>query len=181
MKQALIGLLAVLLGVGPVFAETQRPKHRPVHLTMDRTCPEQASADQCMKCAIYHEARGEHEDGQIAVALVILNRVASKKFPNTICEVVWQKGWVKSQKRYYGQLSFTTDGKSDYMAETDAIILAGQLAKIAQTLFDEDRGGEFLGIDKDVLWYHTEAVSPRWSKVFVPRMQIGTHQFYAQD
>ena len=43
------------------------------------------------KC-IYAEARGESYTGQVAVGAVILNRVASSKFPNTIAGVIYQSG-----------------------------------------------------------------------------------------
>ena len=42
--------------------------------------------------AIYGEARGEPYTGQVAVAAVVLNRVKSSKFPNTISGVVYQSG-----------------------------------------------------------------------------------------
>ena len=45
---------------------------------------------ECLAQAIYHEARGEPEMGQWAVANVILNRVVSKRYPATICGVVFQ-------------------------------------------------------------------------------------------
>ena len=41
---------------------------------------------------IHAEARGEPLEGQIAVGAVIINRVKSEKFPNTITEVVYQRG-----------------------------------------------------------------------------------------
>ena len=41
---------------------------------------------------IYHEARGESFEGQRAVAEVILNRVLSEKWPNTIKEVINDEG-----------------------------------------------------------------------------------------
>lgn len=41
---------------------------------------------------VYGEARGEPYEGQVAVAAVILNRVRSSKFPNTISGVVYQSG-----------------------------------------------------------------------------------------
>jgi len=44
----------------------------------------------CLATAIYFEARSEPLDGQVAVANVIMNRVASDKFPNSPCEVVKQ-------------------------------------------------------------------------------------------
>ena len=41
------------------------------------------------KC-VYSEARGEPYEGQVAVAAVVLNRVESPQFPNTIAEVIYQ-------------------------------------------------------------------------------------------
>lgn len=40
---------------------------------------------------VYGEARGESYKGQVAVAAVVLNRVASSEFPNTISGVIYQK------------------------------------------------------------------------------------------
>lgn len=42
--------------------------------------------------AIYGEGRGEPYEGQVAIGAVILNRVASPKFPNSVAEVVYQRG-----------------------------------------------------------------------------------------
>ena len=45
-----------------------------------------------MAKAIYGEARGEPYTGQVAVGAVIMNRVRSSKFPNTIAGVIYQSG-----------------------------------------------------------------------------------------
>lgn len=45
-----------------------------------------------LSCALYHECRGLNDEAQIAVASVIMNRVKSDKFPNTIFEVITQPG-----------------------------------------------------------------------------------------
>lgn len=53
---------------------------------------------KCLADTIYHESRGEPKLGQIAVGLTTLNRVRDKRFPNTVCKVIRQKGqysWVK--------------------------------------------------------------------------------------
>ena len=42
----------------------------------------------CLALNIYFEARDQTVKGQMAVALVTINRVTSKRFPNTICKVV---------------------------------------------------------------------------------------------
>jgi N-acetylmuramoyl-L-alanine amidase len=52
---------------------------------------------------IHHEAKGESLEGQIAVANVVLNRVKSNKFPNTVCGVVKQRG----QFSWYGKKPMT--------------------------------------------------------------------------
>lgn len=45
-----------------------------------------------LSCCIYGEARGESYTGKVAVGAVILNRVASSSFPNTISGVIYQNG-----------------------------------------------------------------------------------------
>lgn len=47
---------------------------------------------QLMARAINGEARGEPYEGQVAVGAVILNRVSSSSFPNTIAGVIYEKG-----------------------------------------------------------------------------------------
>ena len=57
------------------------------------SAPEYVSADHRLlaKC-VYAEARGEPYKGQVAVAAVVLNRVASSSFPNTVSGVIYQSG-----------------------------------------------------------------------------------------
>jgi len=50
-----------------------------------------AEAD-LMARLVYGEARGESFEGQVAVAAVVMNRVRSSKFPNTVAEVIYQPG-----------------------------------------------------------------------------------------
>ncbi len=45
-----------------------------------------------LSCCIYGEARGESYTGKVAVAAVILNRVKSSSFPNSISGVIYQSG-----------------------------------------------------------------------------------------
>ena len=44
-----------------------------------------------LACLVYHEARGESFEGQVAVIEVVLNRCLSDYFPDTVEEVVFQK------------------------------------------------------------------------------------------
>jgi len=56
---------------------------------------------------VYGEARGEPYTGQVAVAAVVLNRVKSSKFPNTISGVVYQSGAFDAVAD--GQINMTPD------------------------------------------------------------------------
>ena len=49
------------------------------------------SAQDCMERAMYFESNRSSRDGMIAVGSVVMNRVESGKFPNSVCEVVGQK------------------------------------------------------------------------------------------
>ena len=61
----------------------------------------------CLALNVYHEARGEPTAGQYAVAKVTMNRVASKHYPDTICQVVFQKNWDWLRRRYVSAFSWT--------------------------------------------------------------------------
>ena len=69
----------------------------------------------CLSLNIYHEARSESKLGQEAVGLVTMNRVYDGRYPDTVCDVVYQSH-VDSKgrpKRNRCQFSWYCDGKSD--------------------------------------------------------------------
>lgn len=125
--------------------------------------------EACLATAIYHEARGETLKGQFAVAEVILNRVASRKFPNSICGVVFQG--VKTGQYGGCQFSFACDGKPDELRNRRAADLA---RRIAQVMAD----GGHRGLTDGALYFHTTGVNPSWSRRFTQTTQIGAHLFY---
>lgn len=69
---------------------------------------------------IYAEARGESYTGQVAVGAVVLNRVKSSQFPNTIAGVIYQKGQFSSVTDGQINLSVPKDS-SAYKAAKEAI------------------------------------------------------------
>jgi hypothetical protein len=130
----------------------------------------------CLTQAIYHEARGESEAGQWAVANVIINRAMSKKFPTTLCGVVFQNA---DQGRYKCQFTFACDGRSDFGTEQGAWKRA---TKMAQVAFREFQAGDRPGvIPNSALYYHTTSVAPSWSNKFHKVATIGSHMFYATN
>ncbi len=75
---------------------------------------------QLMARAINGEARGEPYEGQVAVGAVILNRVKSSKFPNTIAGVIYQSGAFTAVAD--GQINVPIEeGSSVYKAARDAM------------------------------------------------------------
>jgi N-acetylmuramoyl-L-alanine amidase len=116
----------------------------------------------CLAMNIYHEARGETVKGKLAVAAVTMNRVKAKYYPDTVCEVVWQRkqfSWTGLKLKYHTV--------NDIRAWTNAI-------EIAQLFID---GGNWSGVGK-ATHYHTVAVSPSWKDDDQLVAQVGNHLFY---
>lgn len=121
----------------------------------------------CLVEAIYFEARGENLHGQRAVAEVILNRVKSRRYPNTICGVVYQGA--KNLNRC--QFSYACDGMPEHIHEHRAYDKAARLAReMLEKPGDSVTGG--------ALYYHATSVSPKWAKVKKRTTKVGRHLFY---
>ncbi|UWQ21092.1 cell wall hydrolase [Jannaschia sp. W003] len=124
---------------------------------------------RCLTEAIYFEARGEPIPGQYAVAEVILNRVDSRRYPDTICKVVNQG----TGRLHACQFSYTCDGLPEAIHERDAWERAG---KIARLMVD----GAPRALTADATHYHADYVDPYWAKVYPRTAQVGIHIFYKQ-
>ena len=122
---------------------------------------------RCLATAIYFEARGEPMRGQVAVAQVILNRVRSPIFPETICGVVYQ-----GQMQKGCQFSFACDGHTDNPRNNDQWALAQDIAKqiTAGELWLPEVGYS--------TFYHANYVNPRWAGSMSMIDKIGRHIFY---
>ena len=128
---------------------------------------------KCLAMNVYHEARGEPELGQYAVAVVTMNRVSSARYPNDVCRVVYQKGWSSKRQRYVAAFSWTLDQLTDIPKES----LAWQNAvKVAKAVYQEDARGK--AKVKDAMYYHAEYVKPRWASQKLRITKIGRHIFY---
>jgi spore germination cell wall hydrolase CwlJ-like protein len=130
----------------------------------------------CLAQAIYHEARGETRDGQMAVANVIINRAFSKKYPSTICGVVYQNA---DRGKYKCQFTFACDGRSDMGTERAAWNRSVKLAEVAFAEFQQGERPDV--IPGTALYYHTTSVAPKWSHTFRRVAAIGSHVFYSQN
>jgi len=122
----------------------------------------------CLVQNIFFEARNQSEVGQKAVAWVTLNRVESERYPNTICDVVWQDS----------AFSWTHDGKSDTPSENVLEQMAWEKSQIVaqNTLLEKFNGGfdPTLG----AIMYHADYVEPYWAASYRKTTQIEQHVFY---
>ncbi len=122
---------------------------------------------RCLTEALYFEARGETVKGQFAVAEVILNRVDSPRFPNSVCGVINQG----TGRKFACQFTYTCDGRPENVAEPAAWDQVGKVARVM--LAGADRP-----LTKGATYYHTTAVSPRWARSFSRTARYGVHLFY---
>ena len=133
-----------------------------------------SSQIDCLTEAIYFEARGSSYADQAAVADVILNRVESSRYPNTVCKVVHQaKLWKGNPIRNKCQFSYFCDGRSDSMKDLDAYESAKLLA-VQVLVFKAYRG-----LTEGSLFYYADYIKPPyWAKSYQFVSTIGSHKFY---
>lgn len=130
--------------------------------------PTPPEEELCLATAIYFEARGEPAKGQAAVAQVVLNRVRSPNYPDTICGVVYQN----QARRNACQFSFACDGKPDRISERKAWELAEKIAA------DVVAGRQWVAEVATATNYHASSVFPRWAPSMRRLARIGQHIFY---
>jgi spore germination cell wall hydrolase CwlJ-like protein len=122
----------------------------------------------CLTQAIYYEAGNQSEDGQRAVAQVVLNRVRHPAWPNTVCGVVYQ-----GAMRTGGgcQFTFTCDGS---LARAPVPSLWAQARRYAAEAL---AGRTYAPVGLST-FYHANYVFPGWAPRLVKTAQIGAHIFY---
>lgn len=127
------------------------------------------SEKYCLAQAVYFEARSESFESQLAVAQVVLNRVNSKKFPNTVCSVVFQN----ENRRHKCQFSFACDGLSDKMYNVRAKNFSYGVAEIALNDTEDITGG--------ALFFHADYVKPYWRKYLTKTVKYDKIVFFKEN
>jgi spore germination cell wall hydrolase CwlJ-like protein len=138
----------------------------PLYALVDRYANEAALDEQanCIAIAVYHEARGENLEGQLAVARVIMNRAASGKYPASWCGTVkqpWQFSFVNPRD---GRMPGVDKASASWRRALGITRVA--LVNVVPS------------IGNDVLWYHADYVAPSWGRRLVQVSKIGQHIFY---
>lgn len=122
----------------------------------------------CLTQAIYYEARGESNAGQLAVAEVVMNRVRNGNYPGSICGVVYE-----GAARVTGcQFSFTCDGSLGRTVDALAWRKANRLARNVVLGHAESLVGT-------ATHYHAAYIDPYWANSLKRTTRIGRHIFYS--
>lgn len=159
MKKHLLFITALMAPVTAMATSTVAKEGKEVH---------------CLAMNVYHEARGEPHEGQLAVAYVTMNRLVSPRYPKSVCGVVWQGG----------QFSWTNDEVTDTPKDTRAWTRAQRIAQfvyqnyfrlttIAKGATDPTRGA--------LSFYAYRKVNPYWARSKITTAQIGSHIFMKDD
>lgn len=129
----------------------------------------------CLAQNIYYETRGSNYADQLAVSYVVINRVISSKYPDSICEVVKQakldsRGLPIRDKC---QFSWYCDGKSDRIHDmtTFSDIFDFTLGLVDGTI-------KVMDVTQGATHYHADYVSPAWAKTKTKTIEIEDHIFY---
>lgn len=135
----------------------------------------------CLAKNLYFEARGESDEGIKAVALVTINRAVDHKFPDSICQVVYQAK-VKVDHtdpskvvpyKHQCQFSWFCDGKPDEIKDKNSW---DRVYNIAYNMYVHyDKIHDFTD---GATYYHADYVSPYWSKKFDKTVKVDRHIFY---
>ena len=121
---------------------------------------------RCMALSMYWEARSEGEEGMVAVGSVVLNRIASPDFPNSVCGVVFEGGETPPC-----QFSWWCDGTSDRPTETQLWTLANAVATRLLTDAPADP-------TNGALFFHSTGIDVPWRVPRTRTARIRGHVYY---
>jgi spore germination cell wall hydrolase CwlJ-like protein len=165
----MLASLAPLIGGAPsatAAEDTNLAPAPPFHLHAASPA-EQARAVRCLTDAIYYEAATEPEQGQRAVAQVVVNRLRDPHFPKSVCGVVYE-GWAR---RTGCQFSFVCDGSIRRRHADRA--LWDRLRPLAEQALS----GYVVPEVGSATHYYAHYVRPNWVGTVARITQIGAHIF----
>ena len=161
-KATLIGAFSLLAAVPSLLTASARDA-TPVPVDAGTQ-----SEENCLATAIYFEARGESENGQTAVAEVIVTRARTSGRPKSICGVVYEG----ARRRTGCQFSFACDRRSDVPRKGAAWTRAKDVAATVM-----DTRGEGRLVD-GATYFHAANMKPRWASHMIKVARIGSQIFY---
>ena len=158
-EQALQVNAAIPLDSGP------NPAARPFAFKGNAAARTQALS--CLASAIYYEAGSQDDDGERAVAQVVLNRVRHPAFPASVCAVVYQG----STRSTGCQFTFTCDGSLNRQPDATGW-------RRAYTIAEQALNGSVYAPVGWATHYHADYVVPYWASTLTKNAVVGAHMFY---
>lgn len=136
----------------------------PITISSAEVPPKEHLEIHCLATNMYYEARGESEKGILAVALVTMNRVKDDLFPDSVCEVVFQRvkktcqfSWVcKKPKVRFEEEQFQ------------------KILNLAEKVYN----GYVKDFTRGATHFHNTSIEPSWVSEKVKTLTIGNHIFY---
>jgi spore germination cell wall hydrolase CwlJ-like protein len=150
--------------------------HAEIRHQLDAQLAEEFQEQQeCLALNIYHEARGDSTLGQRAVAHVTMNRVMHHRYPETVCDVIFQARLNSDGNpiRNQCQFSWYCDGRSDEPAN---IPVWNEIHELAGDFLREHV--EIEDVTDGAIMYHAHYVNPYWADDYDRTVRIDTHIFY---
>ena len=149
---------------------------------------------KCLTENMYHEARSDGYAGMYATTMVVMNRVADWRYPDTVCDVIKQgpvkESWTTAQHDYLlaeeriyfpvinkCQFSWYCDGRADTMLDEDSLHMADEIAHLVLGVYEADF---VVDITEGSTHYHAVSVTPYWTtgRGMMKVVRIGSHIFY---
>jgi spore germination cell wall hydrolase CwlJ-like protein len=129
--------------------------------------PYDDDAYNCFALNLYWEARSEGREGMMAVGWVVLNRMSSAKYPDSVCAVIHQGG-----ERPPCEFNWWCDGRSDRPTEPRSW-------KIAQQITDQMLSDPPPDPTDGALWFHLDSIQvPNWLRPRERTLHLRRHYFY---
>lgn len=166
-----IVILSIASLVDTVVQKNTRHHNLALYSLEGATLKERERQLECLSQNIYFEANGEPFEGKVAVAQVTLNRVASGKFHNDICNVVYQKNVVLDKVVCQFSWYCEQPARRNYINPARYKEAEAVAKKVLLEGFRLD------GL-KDAMYFHADYVSPNWRHEKVGK--IGRHIFYRE-
>lgn len=143
----LLAAMPAVLSIGPSPEWFNSMKSRSVQIQKDFLC---------MREVLWFESRSDNENGKRAVASVVLNRVESKRYPDSICGVV--------QQRYQFSYRNSLKDKTRIIDPVPKLVEKQKYKMVSDIAWEVATGTFKPVVPKSVLWYHTRKVNPDWNR-----------------
>lgn len=138
---------------------------------------------KCLAENIYYEAGGEDLKGKYAVASVTVNRAEDNRFPDTVCDVVKQKTFVKNIGKHICAFSWFCDNSKN--KDISFVNKDGSINERKKAQFEASAivaikvlGSDVPDVTKGAKYFHNATVLPSWALTQKKTVVIGNHTFY---